>query len=1398
MTTGVPMLMRLLLMNRGGSLPRTLVVLAGILPLFALASSTPAVASGLEVVSATDDAVVLVFRGEPLDALRGEDGALLVTDRLHPEGPVAPFVSVPGASVWIALPPGTGATVRERVLDEAPLRWPAEMTAVERARAAAALPPAGAGTGEACWVHNQWGLPVSFQPVSIDATGELRYIREAEVTVRLPGSAGRRLPSRLASGNDPFEGTYRGLFVNYAQGLAWRRDVPPVGREVPADGFSSTPNPWVKVRVSRHGPQTIPGEDLRALGLNLADIDPLTLRLFRPRPLPLPEEQGWQQAPSWMIEVPLEVRDGGDGTLDSQDAIVFLGQGPDGWFDELGAPASGVDRYFQEPNDSEVVYWLTWGGTFEGAPRRIVTQDGTAVSEPLRTAVSDRAHFERDLFWNPGRKELAGQASGPPAAWERFWWLSLTAAANDPVQVVRVTPLDPVTDLPVRLRMRLWGNSSKSDTRWPDHTVLVTLNGAVVAQTDRLPDGRPWDGWARRDIDTTGTWLGPGNQELRFSLPYRPVQSSDSLWRDNDNVFLAWIEMDYTRRLVAHGDTIAFQASGLPDAEPSFSVAGFGTEDLTVLEATDPFSPVRIRPVVADTGGVITMRFRAEAGGGTTRRFFAWSNTKLVRPRLELDAPPVGGYLRERTDPTRMIVVTHRDFLAQAEVLAEYRRTHFPGAPGEPDPASVPVMLVDVQDIYDEFSFGRVDPTALRNFFQCARDRYNGGNPEAGPAFVLLLGDAHFDFRNTLDRGARVFVPTYEGYFDLGLAGTIYSPQFGSDDFYAYLDGPSDSGIDLYIGRFPVRTLYEAETVVEKTKGYESAAADGPWKGRVTLVADDICQGTILDRLTFLHMQQTEVLPRLLPSVLQIDKVYLYEYGHECVYDRKPLAADALRARMNEGTLLVNFTGHGSDSQLADERVFETSGVPGLTNADRLFLFFTASCSVGMYDFFGEGLGESMLLHRGGGAIGVFSASAIAYSGGNSEMNQKFFQTLFPGTSALNPRPLGEAAVMAKNNLYTPGNINSKRYILLGDPAVRLAVPHRSVALELEEARTGGAMGDSLRRGVLTDLRVAVRLPDSTLDATFDGTVQVRVYDSSQVRPMISTGQTYLLTGAPVFRGDAEVRGGTGTLRFQVPGALRTGNRGPAGLFAYAVATDRDALGALPILSVPEREAPPGNDREGPRIEILFNENPAALPPGASFSADLFDSGGVNITGLVPSRSVIMQVEESGVLVVVEDLADKIIFDRGDYRRARVEHYLPSGLVTGRTYELVLRASDNLGNSASARVAFTLAGGSGGAFALDGVYNFPNPTDGGTGFFGRLSGPADLEITVYTISGKRVWRTRETGVTPVRLTDDGIPWDGRDADGDTPANGVYLYRLVARPVGGGPAREVTGRLVVSR
>lgn len=1338
---------------------------------------------------------VLRFRGRPAGVDRAEDGTIRVRDFHHAEGPLAHDLHVPYASGWIALPPGSRQSVTVRVESEESLDLDRGLSPEEVERFREVLPQRGAYVGTGSWVRNQWGAPVGFVPVRVEGR-RLVYVTGARIEVSYTAPASFRNEVRTSSGSDPFESLYSALFLNHDQGRSWRRPGLPAkrGGGLPeGDYFTGTPNPWIRIHVPATNLYRVSGSDLQAAGIDLGSVDPLTLRLFAPPPLPMEESAGYAASPSWMREVPITVEDGGDGVFDLGDQILFLGQGPDGWFEDLGVPAAGLERFFRDPYVNAVPHWLTWGGSFEGGPARIPIVDATSLNEPYVGSVMDRRHFRQERIFD-ARPRITVSVPGRPApAWERFWWLALSTNQLDAEQRVQLSLPSAVVDRPVRVRARFWGNSRPRDPRWPDHAIRVRMNGAVITETDRLPDGSRWDGFTNLDIDTTGVWLVDGTQEIGMVLPINP-QGYPNLER-TDRVYMAWMETDYTRRLEASNDTLSFFAGGLSGAH-TLELRGFSGEAVRLLDATDALSPAWVRSVSEPDGsGTYSVRFSSYQDEDRPGRYLARGEGALRTPRIEPDPVPRGGYLRGRTDAVDMIIIAHSDLLSEAEVLAAHRRSHMPGGThGE-------VAVVDVQDAMDEFGMGRSDPTALRNFLEFARDHWNGGDPDAGPAYAILMGGTHYDLRDFLGRGARVQVPSYEMNYDPALLNFfIYSPQFATDDYFAYLEGPGDQGLDMFLSRIPVRTPAQAATVVNKIVRYDTSRDPGPWTNRATLLADDVCQGTRPDAIGFSHMVQTEILENYLPLDLQRDKIYLYDYGRECIYDTKPAAADALMRRMNEGTLLVNFTGHGSDEQLADERVFELASIPSLTNRDRLFFLLTASCSVGKFNTYQDGLAEALIFYGNGGCIATFTPSAIAFSGGSADINQRFYQAAFPGGSALAMPPLGEAEAVAKANLAVPGSLNSRRFALFGDPATRLAFPEREVRLDLVEARPGIALADTLRRGVLTDLTGFVVDDHGGTDGGFQGTAHVRIYDSQTIRRTDGPAQgdlEYAVTGAPIYRGTAPVVDGEFNLRFLPPDALRTGERGRAQIHVCVEDGVRQGASSLHLF-VPEEEAPPGNDREGPRIHVEFYDDPTDLPLRAPFIATLEDSSGINVTRLVGSRSVLMQVEESGEVLSVEDVADLVVFGE-DYTRAVLDARLPAGLAEGRSYDLVLKASDNVRNSTTVRVPFALRGGASGSRILGQVYNFPNPTHGPSRFFGSIAQEAEIDIQLFTLTGRRIWRLdAPPRMTPGEFSSRGVPWDGRDADGDGLANGVYVYKISATPVAGGRTEATVGRLVVAR
>ena len=1276
-------------------------------------------------------------------------------------------------AIWVALPPGGRISGLSFQVGDFESSTKA-ISSPDLVQITADWDGPAAESTEPCWIRDRFGAQVLVRPWKLDPDGFVSVARSIRIRATIEDTGEAR---RIAPARDPFRPVYERVFINSASSRNWHRAPERRATRGSGDYFSSS-NDWIRVRTAEEGIHEITGSDLEALGVTLSSIDPSTLRIFSTIQLPLAPELSVDDVPSWMSEIAIAVEEvgGANGVLDRGDRIIFLGHGPDDWYSNKGTEPAPYEDFARDTYENHSVYWLTWGGSFSGEPKRIEEVDGTGASGPFLSTVRDKIHIEENSIYSPRQKDT----SSNPAAWEQFWWREFrTNESTNSGQQVTVTLPDAVSTDPVDVFLRFWGdNDPQGVSTIPDHDITVQLNGAELARLQ-------WNGRNRQDLETSGDWLVPGDDQV--------FRVEGNAWQDStivrlDIVLLAFAELEYTRTLLAHDGRLAFFAGGLSGPQPlevSGLGSGLGQDDVWVFDCSDPAAPTRIRADVAS--GVA--RFRAQGGG----RYVVSEDALLVPPAfLERDSAPDGGYLRERTGPAQMIIVTADPLLPAAEDFAEYRRTNFP------DRATADVAVVTAQDIFDEFSFGRKDPTAIRNFLEFARTNWDGGNPADGPLYVLLVGDAHRDPRELVSTGTFDLVPSNVLDYDASLASQIYEPRFTSDDYYGLLDGPDDTGLDLYVGRLVAQTLPDARTMLNKTKGYEESSALGPWKNEVTLIADDLCQGTTPDGLGTLHLRQTERLAETsFPSTLQQNKIYMIEYGMECIYSNKPDVAADLNKAMTEGTLAVNFTGHGGETQVSDERIFEVSNVGSLTNADRLFLMLTASCSIGKFDTSSESLAEAVIRHAGGGAVAVFAASAVAYATENALMNQYFYQLAFPDSCAACSRPIGEAIAVGKL-LLNNNRPNQRKYALHGDPCLALASPQHEIDLTMTDARSGEPVDDLLSRGAMIDLTGALHSHEGTPLDDFDGVAYVEVYDSRVIRvpdpdnPLLR----YELQGAPIYHGTARVTDGTFTTRFVVPTSLRTGERGAAQIFVYANDETRDAAGALADLTVPETLPQPSTDVTGPEIEFAFVESGDVIRPEAEYTVALFDSSGINVTGLTQSRSAVLRIEQDGTTIFAEDLSAQIEFG-DDFRNATIRHTLPPGLPEG-PYDVELRAYDNLNFGSSVRTSFILSGSGEFSFDLGRVYNVPNPTEKGTQFFCEIPEDADVDIQIFTLSGRRIRSLGPARLSKERGVSAGIRWDGFDDDGDRPGNGVYLYKVTATSVRTGESRSEIGRLVVSR
>lgn len=1290
-------------------------------------------------------------------------------------------LQLPTRTVWIGMPGEGRATISYETLDARPLSVDPGSTLLSTS---GILPQRTVEAGSPQWMRDQRVLPISWKPVT-QSSGALSVETAVRVSVRFTGlSSGSGRPAS----DESWEPIYSGLLLNYEQARSWRRPPEAARQARTASFWSKTAGPRVRVEVAHTGLHAITGADLQAVGIDITGIDPDSLRLFTGTGVSLPENESVFDIPSDLGEIAVRLDGVADGTFDPQDRILFHAVGPDAWYSDLGLPDARHERYREDDFSNVNTYWLVWSAS-GNAPRRWGGLDGTQVTLTPETTGFQRAHYESDEIWDPRPRTVTG--SQPPypdtlPAWEKWHWVELIASRSNLRYPLPFVLPDPVGDADATMRIRMWGATYTYTSAEPDHMLRLDLNGSLIAE-------RTWDDLNLMDISVAGLRFASENQTLGMLTPYR----GDTTSVTTDRQYLGWFEIEYQRHLIARGDSLEFWIK--PDvASQAFTVSGLGsTGEILTLDVSNPRYTIAIATRLESTGTQRSATWQMAGDPDHLRHIRVMSASSAARPRIVVDAIPEQGFLRDRSDRIDYIVITNGAFESAAQTLADWRSAHAPFR-------TLNTAVVDVQDIYDEFSAGRLDPTAIRNFLRWAYQWWNGGDPTHHPAYVVFLGDASFDFRNRLKQGAAVYVPSYEGYYDPVLRHSIYQPQFATDDWYVLFDPPPDGSLDMAAGRLPADSPASAVSLVEKVIEYESAQAPGAWRQRFTLVADDICQGLQRDALGFTHMRQTEALADSLPEELFPDRIYLYEFGSECIYDRKPAAAAALRQQIDEGTLVVNYTGHGSEGQLADERVLETSSVASLSNRDRLFFFLTASCSVGKFNFAGTGLGEALVRQPRGGAIGVFSATAVAFSGANAELNRAFFGSVWPDRNVLQTMPLGDAAVLAKSSVGNPAGLNNRRYPLLGEPAIVLLAPRLRCAMTLRGLRGGVASPDTIYRGGRAELHGTVVDSDSQHMSDYSGSVGIEVYDSEILRRYEDSGGlgniTYNLIGSPIFRGTVPVTDGQFDLSFIAPAALRTGSRGSATVYAYAEGgTDVGAIGAIPSIEVPEIAPETSADEQGPAILVrpLTVTSLDAVPIDAVWQTTLEDTSGINITQLVPSRSVLMRIEEGSRLVHLEDLAPAVSFPESPSRGV-AEFELPATLESGVRYRMTIEASDNRDHRSSRSVEFTVQGTGSAGLEFTRAYNVPNPTEGPTTFFLEINRPAHVEIRIFTATGRTIQEIQPLSeVQPADAAAEGISWDGRDKDGDVLANGVYFYKVTVRDAEGAHESRIE-RLAVSR
>jgi len=767
-----------------------------------------------------------------------------------------------------------------------------------------------------------------------------------------------------------------------------------------------------------------------------------------------------------------------------------------------------------------------------------------------------------------------------------------------------------------------------------------------------------------------------------------------------------------------------------------------------------------------------------------------------------------------------LVIVTHPIFKAQAQRLADHRTTH----------DNLRTAVVTTTEVYNEYGSGGQDVTAIRDFMKQLYDRDT--RPASNRKLSLLLfGDASFDYKSDpynnaalepawwrnrvpfksdadFDATNQNYVPTYESRDSFTpFYGT---PSYSSDDYYTLLDDDEGEWVennsanelmDISVGRLPVRApkgsrndATQARLVVDKIISYDATAAYGKWRNRITLAADD-GNGNLFITSDTSRLGSDAIanyIHRIAP-VYNLHKVYLDLYPQIAVAagQRSPDASRAIDQSIEQGSLIVNYLGHGGPKGLADEQIVTNATVMALRNPSNLTFLVTGTCDFSTFDnpdFVSAG--EQVLTDNiSGGAVGLFTTTRVVNASDNAALLKKYFARVFQPINNQMP-DIGHAVMMSKND-YLSGGINNRNYTLLADPSMTLAYPRQTVILDsIRQRNTAGTGWDTTSTlKALSRIRVHGRvLNNGALNATFTGRAQVTVFDKpTTVRTLGNdpedTQQDVSIQENVVYGGQANVVNGEFSLSFVVPKDINY-NRGLGKISLYASdaghAIDANGYRAMAVGGAATNAA---KDTIPPIIN-LFMDSKSFVFGGltgqtTNLLADLSDDSGINATGAGIGHDItaILDNDPNKLLILNESYVSNV----GDFTSGSVNN-LFKDLAVG-PHSLRLKAWDTYNNSAEKEIEFMVAHDE--KLALDHVLNYPNPFANSTTFLfdhnqaGGVPDNLDVQVQIFTVAGHLV-RTLNATVSTTEAHQHSITWNGRDEYDDQLARGVYVYRLSVR------------------
>ena len=1093
---------------------------------------------------------------------------------------------------------------------------------------------------------------------------------------------------------------------------------------------------WFRFAVDTTGVYKITPQFLNSIGMDLNGVDPNTIKIYGNGGKSLPLLNSDNEIFD-VPENPIKIVGAEDGVFSGDDYLLFYAEGTRGYIEEN---LSHINPY-----SDEVFYYVTAGGA---QSKKVVP-----LVEPSESVDQVFTNYDYKTFHEVDLENIGGLG--------RIWHgekFDIVTQRNFNFTIPNVISSEAVN---VRVKF------SAVYTSFPT-LELKFLDGSTELASRSFTYSSPFrDSIAFRDTDLSTVVEGFSGDVLRVEINY------DKAGDPGSEGFLDFIQVEAKCRLIDTGKQFGFSN------KETLNLTGVGQfligdskSENSVWDVTDLYN---ISEKVNEGSSEFSVKFTL----GEDKKYVSVNSSDLYSPTRASNSRVSNQDLKgsfwngSAFNDIDYLIITKEAYLPAANRLASFRVKN----------DGFKAKVASLESIYNEFSTGKQDVSAIRNFIKYIYD--NASTPNDRLKFVCLIGDGSYDYKD-VTRGNTNDVPLFHS-----VRSNSFVNSFATDDFYGFMDdneGANSSSdlLDIAVGRMVAPTFEIAQAMVSKVERFYDKKAFGDWRNKQLYISDDVDQ--VIDS----KLQDTlnNIADRLRQNVsdVNVDKLFSDAFVQEVSSggERYPKVRRAILDAFEAGVSYVNYFGHGGEDGLSGETIFTADDARDLLNDAQMPIFTTFTCELTRFDNPRRlTAGEFMYWNENGGAVALLTTirqltftTAIALN--------RSLEDVYSTPSGVS-LPIGEAIRLAKVNI---GRSTNKRTVAcIGDPAIGIPFPDGSVRLTkvndvnisefsgalkaLDKVKLSGEVVDDSGNKITNyQGEVSVVLFDKDKQGATLGNDGVRNRETNEV---IKIDFTEL--GERVFRGAATVTNGIFDIEFILPRNVQLPiGDGKISFYAKNETKLEDQTGSLAI-KIGGLNTAAEEDVKAPEIDIFLNDENFVSGQNVNESPVLLvnfsDESGINTAGGVGHDIIVILDNDDKNPIILNDYYST---DLDDFTKGNLSFRL-RGLEPG-DHTLKVRASDVYNNAVFEEISFKVSQAA--DFEINRVLNYPNPFVSYTEFWfshnSALNDNLQVTVQILTVTGKIVRTINKDLAGETNYTNQ-IIWDGKDDFGDKIGKGVYVYKI---------------------